>query len=77
MYGGDDMRVPLLPALCLAGLLCLTACGTQAEPTPTPAPAGTTPPPAACQPKAPFQMEPRAAGRAEAWVTTTARVPSR
>ena len=34
MYGGDDMRVPLLPALCLAGLLCLTACGTQAEPTP-------------------------------------------
>ena len=41
------MRVPLLPALCLAGLLCLTACGTQAEPTPTPEPAVTTPPPAA------------------------------
>ncbi len=43
------MRVPLLPALCLAGLLCLTACGSGggAESTPTPAPEVTVPPPAA------------------------------
>ena len=43
------MRAPFLPALCLAGLLCLTACGAGggAETTPTPTPAATTPPPAA------------------------------
>ena len=42
------MRAPFLPALCLAGLLCLTSCGAGgAEATPTPAPAATTPPPAA------------------------------
>ena len=43
------MRDPLLPALCLAGLLCLTACGSSggAETTPTPAPEVTVPPPAA------------------------------
>ena len=43
------MRAPFLPALCLAGLLCLTACGAGggAETTPTPTPPATTPPPAA------------------------------
>ena len=42
------MRGPVLPALCLIALLCLTACGAGAgEPTPTPAPAQTSPPPMA------------------------------
>lgn len=42
------MRGPVLPALCLTALLCLTACGAgESEPSPTPAPAQTSPPPMA------------------------------
>ena len=48
------MRGPVLPALCLIALLCLTACGAGAgEPTPTPAPAQTSPPPMASVTPAP------------------------
>ena len=42
------MRGPVLPALCLAALLCLTACGAGEEASsPTPTPVQTSPPPMA------------------------------
>lgn len=42
------MRGPVLPALCLAALLCLAACGAgEGEPSFTPSPSQTSPPPMA------------------------------
>ena len=42
------MRGPVLPALCLAALLCLTACDAgEGAPSPTPTPVRTSPPPMA------------------------------